>query len=153
VIRQTMRKSDARGISAQATRQGKRATLTIDAADELGQFLNDAEVEVTVINPQLKQEKILMKQAAPGRYATDFAADTPGAYHMEIALKQNGEIVYRQSRGMTVGYSDELRIRPANEALLRAVADASGGTFSPYPATLFAADERTASRPTPLCTW
>jgi hypothetical protein len=53
---------------------------------------------------------------------------------------------------MTVGYSDELRIRPTDEPLLRAVADASGGSYSPSPADVFRDDGRTATRPAPLTT-
>ena len=53
---------------------------------------------------------------------------------------------------MTVGYSDELRIRPTNEKLLRDVAEASGGSYSPNPVEIFQDDGRTARRPTPLST-
>ena len=112
--------------------------------------MNNAEVELTVIDPQLKRHKFVLNQTAPGRYVTGFATPTSGAYHMEISLKQNGQIVYRQSRGMTVGYSDELRIHPTNESLLRAVADASGGTYAPDPTKLLNLENETATRPTPL---
>ena len=74
---------------------------------------------MTIINPQLRRRKLVMTQTAPGRYAADFTTLQPGAYNMEIALKQDGQVVYRQSRGLIAGYSDELRIQPANEALLK----------------------------------
>ncbi len=150
VVRQTMRKSEARGIAVEATRQGVNADLTVDAVNELGQYLNNAEVELTVIDPQLKRHKSSLNQTAPGRYATSFTTPTSGAYHMEIALKKNGQIVYRQSRGMTVGYSDELRIRPTNASLLRSVAAASRGTYAPDPTKLLNLEHEIATRPTPL---
>jgi hypothetical protein len=109
-------------------------------------------VELTVIDPQLKQEKSTLKQIAPGRYQASVPTARPGAYHMEVAVKRKDQVIYRQSRGMTVGYSDELRIRPTNEKLLQAVAAASGGTYSPNPAELFNDDGRTATRPTSLTT-
>jgi uncharacterized membrane protein len=152
IIRQTMRKSDARGIAVDVTRRGATAELAVDAVDEFGQFLNDSEVELTVIDPQLKQEKSTLKQIAPGRYQASVPTARPGAYHMEVAVKRKDQVIYRQSRGMTVGYSDELRIRPTNEKLLQAVAAASGGTYSPNPAELFNDDGRTATRPTSLTT-
>jgi hypothetical protein len=145
-----MRKSDARGISVGLARHGASAELSVDAVDEFGQFLNDSDVELTLINPLLRQEKSTLKQVAPGRYLANLATAKPGAYHMDIALNRDNQVVYRQSRGMTVGYSDELRIRPTNEKLLRSIADTSSGTFSPYPAQLFSDDGRTATRPTPL---
>ncbi len=150
VIRQTMRKSDARGIVVDVQRKGKLSSLKVDAVNELGQFLNNAEVELTVIDPQLKRNKTLLKQTAPGRYATEFETPRSGAYHMELALKQNDKVVYRQSRGMTVGYSDELRIRPVNQTLLRGIAEASGGTFEPEPGELMKQSDETVTRPTPL---
>ncbi len=51
---------------------------------------------------------------------------------------------------MTVGYSDELRIRPTNASLLRAVAAASGGTYAPDPTKLLNLEHEIATRPTPL---
>lgn len=152
VIRQTMRKSDARGISVEVARHGDMAELGVDAVDEFGEFLNDANVELTIIDPQLKHDKSTLKQVAPGRYLANLATAKPGAYHMEIAVIHKDQVLYRQSRGMTVGYSDELRIRPTNEELLRTVAASTGGTFSPDPYELFQDDGRTATRPTPLNT-
>lgn len=150
VIRQTMRKSDARGIAIEATRTGNAGHLSMDAVNELGQFLNKAEVELTLIDPQLKRSKTTLTQTAPGRYGTDFDTPLTGAYHMELALKQNDQVLYRQSRGMTVGYSDELRIRPTNETLLRNVAETSGGSFSPDPTEIMNLDAKPVTRPTPL---
>jgi hypothetical protein len=73
---------------------------------------------------------------------------------MEIAVKKNDQVVYRQSRGLTVGYSDELRIRPTNEPLLRSIAETSGGSFISDPADLAAAsDAESVSRPFPLWPW
>lgn len=150
VIRHTMRKSDARGIIVEATRNGQQASLSVDAVNDLGQFLNNAEVEVTRIDPRLRREKSLLRQTAPGRYATDFETPRAGAYHLEVALKQNDQVIYRQSRGMMVGYSDELRIRPTNETLLRSIAEASGGTYALEPENVFDHRHEAAHRPTPL---
>jgi len=72
---------------------------------------------------------------------------------MELAVKQQGQVVYRQSRGLTVGYSDELRIRPTNEELLQKVAELSGGRCHPAVDEIFAGTEQAAQRPTPLWPW
>ncbi len=153
VIRQVMRKSDTRGIQVQMARHSEQASVAVDAANDVGQFLNDAEVELTVINPQLQRQALSMNQSAPGRYVGDFPLPHAGSYHMEIAVKQKGQTVYRQSRGMMRGYSDELRIRPTNESLLRDVANASGGRYNPKAADLFQPIGERASRPTPLWPW
>ena len=73
---------------------------------------------------------------------------------MEIALKKNDQVLYRQSRGLTVGYSDELRIRPTNDDLLRSIAETSGGTFISEPSELAdAAKAASVTRPFPLWPW
>ena len=69
---------------------------------------------------------------------------------MEIALKKDGQVLYRQSRGLMVGYSDELRIRPTNESLLKEIASVSGGQFNPDPEKLFIRPNEWTTRPTPL---
>jgi hypothetical protein len=81
------------------------------------------------------------------------ATPLSGAYHLEIAQKKDGQLIYRQSRGINVGYSDELRLRPTNEPLLKQLAEVSGGKFSPTADDIFAPTTRTALRPTPLWPW
>ena len=153
VIRQTMRKSESRGIQVTTTRQGQLAHVSVDAVSETGQFLNQSEVELTVINTKLQRETSTMLQTAPGRYATEFKTPHSGSYHMEIALKQSGQVLYRQSRGMIVGYSDELRIQPTNEKLLREIASATGGTYAVEPTRVFDGQDRWTTRPTQLWPW
>jgi uncharacterized membrane protein len=150
VVRQAMRKSDARGIAVDAVRQGSSSSLTLDAVNDLGEFINKADVELTLIDPRLRRAQTKLRQLAPGRYVTQFDTPLSGAYHMELALKQNDQVIYRQSRGITVGYSDELRIRPTNKHLLRAVTDTSGGTYAPKPAGLLDLPHEPVTRPLPL---
>jgi hypothetical protein len=72
---------------------------------------------------------------------------------LELAQKKEGQVIYRQSRGIHVGYSDELRLKPTNEELLKQLAEVSGGQFDPTPAAIFQPTDRTAQRPTPLWPW
>lgn len=153
VVRQTMRKGDARGIQVAVDRLGDIAHVSVDAVNEAGQFLNDATVEATVIQPGLKQEKQTLVQTAPGRYAMQFPTPRQGAYHLEISVKQGENVVYRQSRGLMIGYSDELRIRPPNEELLQAMASSSGGKFAPTVEEVFRSTGQGTTRPTPLWPW
>jgi uncharacterized membrane protein len=153
VVRQTMRKSDGRGISIAVDRMGNDSHWSIDAANELGSFLNQADVELSVIGPAMKRETKKISQAAPGRYISDIQVQDPGAYHVDIAIKENGKVKYRQSRGIIRGYSDELRIRPTNEDWLSEIARASGGRFKADAKELLQGDGRTAQRPQPLWPW
>lgn len=150
VVRHTMRKGDARGIVVQVEHKDRKATVTLDAVDPAGRFLNHAETELTVIDPHLGTKKVALTQTAPGRYTAEFDTPHAGAYHLEIAQKHQGKLLYRQSRGLAVGYADELRLRPTNEELLQAIARSSGGRYDPPAEELFAATDRAAARATPL---
>ena len=154
VIRHCMRKSESRGFVVDIQRRGSKSKVLIDAVNPNGQFLNKAETELTLINPQLDSKTITVQQTAPGRYEAELEMPTVGAWHFQMTQKVEGETLYQQSRGLIVGYSDELRLRNTNEELLKAVAAASGGVFSPQPSTIFeAADGESASAATPLWPW
>ncbi|MBX9583070.1 MAG: VWA domain-containing protein [Gemmataceae bacterium] len=150
VVRHAMRRSDAKGVFVQVDRKDGAAKVTLDAVAPDGKFLNDAATELTVIEPHGGERKLAMTQTAPGRYAADFPADKAGTYHVQMTQTAKGQPATQQSRGLVVNYDEELRIRPTNEALLRAVAEASGGTYDLAPEAAFAPDERTAGRPVPL---
>jgi hypothetical protein len=153
VVRHAMRKSDAKGVVVQVDHKGRQATVTLDAVDPVGRFLNQAEAGLTVIDPYLGTRKVPMTQTAPGRYVGEFDTPQPGAYHLEMSQKHQGAVLYQQSRGLMVGYADELRLRPTNEELLQTIARVSGGKYHPEPEEVFAPSERTAERATPLWPW
>ena len=139
VVRQSMRKNDVKGVIVDVKQERRRATVTLDAIDPTGKFLNQAETEVTVIDPQLGQRKLEMKQTAPGRYVAEFDTPASGAYHLNLSQKTaGGTLLHQQTRGLIVGYPDELRLHPTNEELLKSLAAATGGRFDPRPEDLFA---------------
>lgn len=153
VVRQTMRKSETRGLQVALSRVGGRTKIAVDAVNEVGQFLNGAELELTVIDPQLRHETRAVNQTAPGRYEAEFPTPHSGAYNFEISLRKNGQVIYRQSRGLIVGYSDELRIQPTNAAVLKRIANISGGQFNVQPEQIFERRHDWAMRQVPLWPW
>jgi Mg-chelatase subunit ChlD len=150
LIRNTMRKSEAKGVVVQVEQKERKATVTLDAVNPAGKYLNQVDTELTVIDPQLGDRKLAMSQTAPGRYVGAFETPQSGAYHLEMSQKQQGQTLSQQTRGLVVGYDDEFRLRPTNEELLQAIARVSGGTYNPEPEAIFDDLGRTASRATPL---
>ena len=137
VIRQSMRKNDVKGIIVDVKQERRLATVTLDAIDPAGRFLNRADTEVTVIDPQLGQRKLEMKQTAPGRYVVEFDTPQSGAYHLNMTQKTaGGTLLHQQTRGLIVGYPDELRLHPTNTELLKTLATVTGGRFDPSPGRL-----------------
>ncbi|MBX6312117.1 MAG: VWA domain-containing protein [Isosphaeraceae bacterium] len=151
VIRHVMRKSDAKGVVMQVERKGRKAIVALDAIAPSGKFLNNAQTELTIIDPSLGNKKIAMTQTAPGRYVAEFETPMAGSYHLDFSQKYEGKLLYHQSRGLAIGYPDELRLQPTNTDLLQSIAQASGGRYDPSPDQVF--DDplnRTARRALPL---
>lgn len=150
LVRHTMRKSGSTGMIANIRQQHGNATLTIDAVNAASQYLNSAQMQFTVIGPDMDKQEHTLEQIAPGRYEANFDTPSPGAYHLEITDQAHGRVRGRQSRGLVVGYPDELRIGKTNQAKLRAITQATGGLYAPAAADVFAPTDRTARRTTPL---
>lgn len=150
VVRHAMRKAESKGIVVQVDHKNRHAAVTLDAIDASGRFLNDAETELTILDAQLGKQKFPMVQTAPGRYQADFDTPLTGSYHLEFAQKYRGQLLYQQSRGLSVGYPDELRLRPTNVDLLKRIAQISQGRYAPRAEEVFAPTARTARRATPL---
>ncbi|MBM3970417.1 MAG: VWA domain-containing protein [Planctomycetes bacterium] len=134
-IRHAMRKNDTKGVTVEVAQRARRATITLDAVDPTGRFLNGAESEVTIIDPRIGERKLPLVQTAPGRYVAEFDTPHSGAYHLNLSQRaaNSGPVLHQQTRGLTVGYSDELRLHPTNIELLQQIASATGGRFDPKP--------------------
>jgi uncharacterized membrane protein len=150
VVRHAMRKSEAKGVVVQVDQKDRNAVVSLDAIDPSGRFLNNAETELTVVDDQTNKQKLEVAQTAPGRYQAEFPTPRAGSYHLEFSQKYQGKVLYQQSRGLAVGYPDELRLRPTNQDLLHSLARVSGGKYDPTPEAVFATDDQTALRATPL---
>ncbi|MDR1962154.1 MAG: VWA domain-containing protein [Planctomycetaceae bacterium] len=154
IIRQVMRKSDQRGSMVEIRQRPGGVHLTLDVVDDADRYLNGATGQTTVIRPDLSKEEIVLQPTAPGRYEADIDLEKTnhrGGYHIQASLGLGEKNLVNQSRGVMIGYPEELRLKPTNEELLQRLAESTGGVFNPTPEELFKPDpERTAWRATPL---
>jgi Mg-chelatase subunit ChlD len=150
VARHAMRKSDAKGTFVHVAQRDRKATIDLDAINPAGAFVNQAETELTLIDPSGGQRKLEMPQSAPGRYSAEIETPKPGAYHLQWEQKTAGVTTARQSRGLVVNYNDELRLRPTDKKLMESISLASGGSYELAPEATFRESDRTASRALPL---
>ncbi|MFN3193208.1 MAG: VWA domain-containing protein [Aureliella sp.] len=141
VIRNAMRKSASKGVFVEVEKNGPDARVVVDAVDAVGRFINEADTKMTLIGPDLGKEDVLLKQTAPGRYEAKIDVANRGAYHMELSQSRNGVPTFRQTRGLVVGYPDELRLGPVETDLLKKVAETSGGKFEPTVDEIFEVGE------------
>lgn len=155
-VRHLMRSNDSHEfqlITEAARTTGENTTLTLDVVDQNEQYLNGAEVLLTIIDPVLKRTQRPMNQIAPGRYSTEVITTQRGEYHLGFDVRKDGEVIHHQSRGFVRSFSDELRFRPVNESLLKTISEVSGGEFAPSPELIFQKRPETKIRPVPLWPW
>jgi Ca-activated chloride channel homolog len=150
VIRHCMRKSESKGVFVEVQRDGDRSRVIVDSVDPSGRFINQATTKMTVIAPKLERSNVDLEQVAPGRYQAEIPTDVTGAYHLELSQSVNNVPTFRQTRSIVVGYPDELRLGPADEDLMKKVAEVSGGKYCPTVQDLVASRDRVAQNIIPL---
>ena len=150
VIRHCMRKSESKGVFVEVQRDGDRSRVIVDSVDPSGRFINQATTKMTVIAPRLERSSVDLEQIAPGRYQAEIQTDVTGAYHLELSQSVNSVPTFRQTRSIVVGYPDELRLGPADEDLMKKVAEVSGGKYCPTVKDLVASRDRVAQNVIPL---
>jgi hypothetical protein len=146
IVRHSMRRGQERGFMVQLDRKGGRSRIKVDAVTSDGRFINRVETSLTILDPQLERHTLKLDQTAPGRYEATFETKLTGPYHLEVSQKQGSRLVNRQSRGLIVGYPDEIRLRPTNSELLSSLAAVTGGTYDLAPTQAFAHSGETAER-------
>lgn len=146
-VRHTMRNEQQTGADIQLQRQGDQTLVQVDLQDAAGQLRCSADVRLHLMRPQAddKSEQIQLLQSAPGRYTTRLTTTDPGAYLLDLEVRDRSTPAQKYSRGFYVGYPDELQLKPTDEALLRRIAEMSGGQYDPQPLQVFQPD-RSASR-------
>ncbi len=141
---------DNNAASAVVFAAGKPSILIVDSVNPAGQFINQADTKLTLIDSALGHQEISLSQSGPGRYEADFATPKAGAYQLELSQQKDDVVLFRQSRGIVVGYPNELRLGPPDEDLMRRIASVSGGRFNPTPAQIFEPTALRARQVTPL---
>ena len=137
-----MRKSESKGVFVEVERHGEDARVVVDSVDEVGRYINEAQTNLTLIEPNLGRQDLKLVQTAPGRYEAEFKTPRSGSYHLELSQAKDGATTFRQTHGVVVGYPDELRLGPPDEELMKRIAAASGGKFKPSGADVFDAGTR-----------
>jgi len=153
LVRHAIRRDPARDdVVLRVCAKNDRAYAVLDAVDRAGNFLNDAEVTLSVTGAEKDGSDASprrMDQIAPGRYAAEFSAPEAGSCLLQALVRGSGSNVVRY-RGFATGYGDELRPRPTDEQLLRRIAETTSGQYDVKPGDVFALSERTVPQSTPL---
>jgi Ca-activated chloride channel homolog len=104
-----------------------RASISVDAYDDVGAFANGLTISGIVLGPQGDRSEISLPQTGPGLYAGIFEAGRVGDYTVTLSARRGTESLAPVTLGASVPYSDEFRMLGVDSPLMARVASASGG--------------------------
>jgi len=121
-------------------------TITVEAVDARGEFVNFLDLEARLVGPSLKPQTLPLEQTAPGRYSAQFPVREVGAYLATVS--QRGSTAGSSATtGLVVPYPPEYRDLRPNEYLLSQVAQTTEGSLDPAPESIYGAARKAARFP------
>lgn len=126
--------------------QGRREIrVSVEARDASGLYRDLLRPTVSVTSAPGRSTNVTLRQVAPGRYEANVLADASRPVTIATTDPAGGSI----SRIIVPDEAAEYRFRPTDEALLKSLASATGGSWKPEPAALAAAptDRHSERRP------
>jgi uncharacterized membrane protein len=131
-VRWTMRASGDANIRVVTTREGDRTRVVVEATDASGQRMNFATFNGRLAAPDGTGVDVSLQQTGPGIYEGVYETEQSGSYLLSMNYDAPGEGGQRL-RGTARAaidrpFADEFRATQTNEALLRRVAELTGGS-------------------------
>ncbi|MDQ5851467.1 MAG: VWA domain-containing protein, partial [Chloroflexota bacterium] len=121
-------------LQTRVEQDGTGVRIVTEATDAAGDPLDLGNVAVRMRDPSGAEQTVPLKQVAPGRYEAPIAPAgdilDPGAYRLSSALVKDGERLEALA-GWSQPYPVEFTGNPADEGLLRRVAETTGGSVLP----------------------
>jgi len=130
LTRWAMRPPTPRNVVMRTRTEGDRAIVELDAVDEGAGFVNFLRTEARVLRPDNSAQPLSLQQVGPGRYRGEFDLTDSGAYLVNAVF--SGTADGQQLSGsvqaaVSVPYPREYRAVRDNLALMRAIAERTGG--------------------------
>jgi hypothetical protein len=132
-------------VDAGPAREGTRLVrVAVEARDSEGAYQDLASPVLTVRQGETTSGEVTTHQIAPGRYEASIVADA----NQVLAIGLKAAAADGPSRYVVPDPNAEYRFRPADETLLKSIAEATGGAWKPTAASLrnSTAVQRTARR-------
>lgn len=112
--------------------QGEQTKIIVEALDTQGERLNFVGFEGRVVAPDGEARSVGLQQVGPGRYEGVFESGASGAYVASFRYRAPGAEGEKVKEGtiqaaISKPYADEYRTLQDNAALLKLVADRTGG--------------------------
>src|SRR5437660_5606953 len=142
LIRWTLRSGSRSDTVAFVERRENMGEIVVDAVDPKGEFINFLDSQVGVVAPNRERTVIDLEQVGPGRYRGRFPAAQEGVYLVGMAQRRGDRVIGSQLAGLVVPYAQELRDLGVGQALLRELAELTGGSALASPRDAFLTGRR-----------
>jgi uncharacterized membrane protein len=126
LVRWVERSSGSDVLHPRVTVESGRATISVDAYDAAGIFVDGLSLTGVVIGPDGDRTEIGVPQQGPGLYGASFDAGRVGDYMVSLSAASDSPTA-PLTFGIGVPYSDEYRMLGVNDALLSRLAAETGG--------------------------
>lgn len=130
-VRWTMRASGDANVRVVTTREGDRTRVVVEATDAGGQRMNFATINGRLAAPDGTGIDVSLQQTGPGIYEGVYQTEQSGSYLLSLnydAPGSDGQRLRGSARAaIDRPFADEFRATRTNEALLRQVAEITGG--------------------------
>ncbi|MDQ3024784.1 MAG: VWA domain-containing protein, partial [bacterium] len=140
-------------LNVQTAMVGREGVISVSAVDERGGFLDNAQIEARLTDPEIKSRSVPLRQVGPGEYEGRFEIGDNGNYFVNVVQMAGGSDVTAdettstgdgarasdaipiaaQAGGLAVSYSPEYRDLEPNRFLLSQV---KAGSIVPEGVTL-----------------
>ncbi|HKF85621.1 MAG TPA: VWA domain-containing protein, partial [Candidatus Limnocylindrales bacterium] len=141
------------GIEASFEDRGGRTYLRVESVEDDGSARDFYRTQVALIGPDLAPANVDLSQVAPGVYEAPLASLDSGAYAVRVTQTKAGSPSLGRTLGLVAPTAAEYRLLGANEPLLAAMRDATGGRALEAPADAWVHDLQATSRFTELWPW
>lgn len=145
--------TEGEALSAAAEIRDGELTVTVDAFDESGQFINFLTGEARIIAPDLTRSTLELGQVGPGRYRASVPVDQDGAWLVSVELNSGDRRIGHTVTEAVQPWSPEYRIGSSGGALMAEVGGIGGVGEIAEPASIFAPTEQPRKVPVPLWPW
>src|SRR6187431_1308766 len=141
------------GIEASFVDRGGRTYLRVESVNEDGSARDFYKTQVALVGPDLATSSVDLSQVAPGVYESPVTSLDSGAYALRVTQTKAGSPSLGRTLGLVAPTPAEYRLLGANEPLLAAMRNATGGRALEAPAEAWVHDLETTSRFTELWPW
>ena len=128
-VRWLMRPATPSNVTLKTTMDGEEATVELEALGGDSGLMNFMRTDAKVVRPDGSLAPLSLEQVAPGRYRGKFLTSDTGSYLVDVGLiDANGSRSAGSIQGaVSMAYPREFRTSRDNAALMREIAEATGG--------------------------